>query len=93
MTSRWQATIDPRFNGALCTALVQVCAVLLLSALLLDGGLGFRQSLVAALSYLVVVLVVVARRPLAPTRHDLAVLRWSFIPICIGVVLLFAMCS
>ncbi len=72
-------TYDPRYNGAMGTALALAGAMLLLGALVLDGGTTLRWLLAATLCQCVVVLLVLARRPRSPTDADLAIVRYGIL--------------
>jgi hypothetical protein len=62
--------------------------VLLLYALMLDGGVSLRGALYSWLCYLVGVAVVFVRRGLAVTKGDLLWIKWAWLPfITFGVPL------
>ncbi len=74
---------SPVYEGAKTFALVQQSIVLLLSSLVLDGGDVFHACLVALLAFWVGAIIIGVRRPQTPTRCDLVVIRYGYIPLCI----------
>ena len=62
---------------------VVVLTFLVVSALLLDGGLTLQLTFMAVLGYLGGLAVMAARRPQVPTALDLILVRWGFIPLWI----------
>jgi hypothetical protein len=52
-------------------------------ALLLDGGRTFSFFIVALLSDWVCIILIVARRPMTPTKFDLSFIRIGILPMCI----------
>lgn len=77
---------------ALKFALLVDAIVLVLTALMLDGGQMFRESLAGTLAHLALIVLVVIRRPVVPTKMDVACIRFAgiaiFLTILIGVNLL-----
>lgn len=72
------------YRGAIELAVAQQLIALVATAFLLDGGVLLRASLFAIAAHWVVILAVVLRRPLSPTRFDLGLVRFGFIPV--GVI-------
>ncbi len=62
---------------------VVVLTFLVVSALLLDGGLTLQLTFMAVLGYLGGLAVMAARRPQVPAAMDLILVRWGFIPLWI----------
>lgn len=69
------AVYDRAIRGALLTSV----AFGVLCALMLDGGLLRYRCAVALAGFWVGVALIVVRRPLAPSRDDLAFVRWGFL--------------
>jgi hypothetical protein len=69
-----------KFSHAIVIALAQQVPVLILAALILDGGLILRFCGIAAIAAWVFTLTILLRRPKEPTNIDLAVIKYSFWP-------------
>jgi hypothetical protein len=79
---------SPTYRTPLKFALTQHFVALLLTAFLLDSGAMLRASLFAVAAHWVVIIIVMLRRPLAPTAFDLGSIRLGFVPVAIvaGIV-------
>jgi hypothetical protein len=73
---RTESTRDPFFSAIKVGAIVQL-VLLVLTALVLDGGQLNRLCVVAIIGYWVGVAVVMIRRRTSPTRVDLLFLRYG----------------
>jgi hypothetical protein len=82
------APLSSRYVPAFRLALIEQVLLLGLSSLMLDGGRAFRICAIAVLAYWATSLVLAWRRPTAPTRFDLAFLRYGslMLPIVVGSV-------
>jgi hypothetical protein len=87
-----EITLSPNYNRPLACGAAVVLAILILATLVLDGGLTRRITLIAIMGYLGGAAVMVIRRPKTPTRLDLQLLQFGFIPIWLatGVVARYA---
>jgi hypothetical protein len=65
--------------------LILQSVLLVLSGLLLDGGLTAEINLIAWAAFWGGILVLLVRRPEMPTRFDLWVLRWGYLPLLVVV--------
>jgi hypothetical protein len=65
-------------------ALIQQAVVLVLAAGMLDGGELAQVCFYAFAAFWAGVGVLIARRGAALTRVDILLIRWSYIPLCIG---------
>jgi hypothetical protein len=65
-------------------ALIQQAIVLVLSAGMLDGGELAQICFYAFVAFWGGTGVLVARRGATITRADILLIRWSYIPLCIG---------
>lgn len=73
-------TVPSRWRGSdYALAIAQQGFLLLLTALLLDGGFMFRVCCVAAIAHWIAILVVRGRRPAEPTTLDVGVLKFGFL--------------
>jgi hypothetical protein len=70
---------------ALKSAFVQQCIFLVLGALMLDMGEASHITTVAAIAHWAVILLIICRRPRAPTQGDLLAIRWGYMPIMVLV--------
>lgn len=80
--------VSPLYRGAILQSLRQQVAWGLLCLLLLDGGRGAKVCAATMLGFWAGVAIMMTRRPLAPGRGDLAVLRWGFPPLLVGALTL-----
>jgi ABC-type uncharacterized transport system permease subunit len=67
-----------KHSRAITVAVVQQGFVLILAALILDGGVTLRFCAAAAIASWVCALVIILRRPQQPTNFDLAIIRYGF---------------
>src|SRR5262245_29520537 len=72
------------YHGPLLTALAFTILLLLLSALILDGGEIFRLSAIALAVFWGWVFFVRWHRSLDPTKTDLLLIRWGCLPLVVG---------
>ena len=63
--------------------LITACLV----GLLLDGGVAARVVGVSLLGFWISVGILMVRRPLQPTKYDLAFVKWGFLPVLLVAVL------
>ena len=68
------------YSHAITVALAQHAVVLILAALVLDGGHMLRICTIAALASWLCTLVIMLRRRKQPTRFDLGLVRYGFWP-------------
>ena len=71
--------ISSAYRPAVKTALLQQGIVLVLAALMLDGGLTFNVAVIAVLGYWLGFGVIVVRRPSSPTWGDILLIRYGFL--------------
>ena len=76
-TSR--VTLRPFLN----LVLIQQVPVLLLTALMLDGGRLFQRCTFAALTHWVAIALIVGRRSSNPSSIDDFIVRWGYFPLAI----------
>jgi hypothetical protein len=75
-TSYWRPLLD---------GLILQLVLLALSVVLLDSGLTAEINLIAWAAFWGGILVLLCRRPESPTRFDLWVLRWGYLPLMLVV--------
>jgi hypothetical protein len=73
------AALAPALISAARASLLQQGAVLVLAALVLDGGRTFHAALIAAMAYWLGLAVVVVRRPSSPTAVDVFLVKYGFL--------------
>jgi hypothetical protein len=81
------------YRPAIRFALLQQIPILILTALMLDGGRALRYWGIVMLAHWLAVLLIVVRRPARPTPGDLAVIRYGCWLILIAVVLIAPLVS
>lgn len=74
-------TLSPKYHGAIEMAIAWQLIILLTTALMLDGGMLFRLSLVGAGAHWALILICLVRRPETPTRMDLGFIRFGYVPV------------
>jgi len=66
-------------------AVVQQIIFLVLTALLLDGGQTFRACCITAIVHWVCIAMILVRRPIHPTRIDILLIKYGFLPLAFVV--------
>lgn len=64
-------------------ALAQQLVAFMATALLLDGGFWLRHVLFGLAAHWTLILILLVRRPQAPTRFDLGLIRFGFVPVAL----------
>jgi len=77
---------SPKYNTAFRTALILQGIFAVLTALILDFGQTHRAFWVAFLCQWALVWIILFRRPMNPTRLELAIVRFGIVPILFLVV-------
>jgi hypothetical protein len=70
---------------ALRMAIIQQLIFLVLGALMLDMRQARHVCMVATVAHWATILIVIYRRPRVPTKADLMVIRWGYVPIMLVV--------
>ena len=80
------------FRSAIVFSLICQVPVLLLGAMILDGGLIFRKALIASLAYWAMVLMIWIRNKFNAAKNisdaDILLTKWGYWPMLIAVCLL-----
>jgi hypothetical protein len=69
------------FRDAVRFSALQQIPLIVLSALILDGGLIFNRVIVASVATCLLTAVIATRRWRKPTDIDLLVVKWAFFPL------------
>ncbi len=72
---------SPEYNAAFKTGLLMQAVLAVLTALVLDFGQTHRAFWVAFVCQWAIVWIVLFRRPMQPTRVDLAIVRYGIVPL------------
>jgi len=72
---------SPEYNAAFKTALLMQAVLAVVTALVLDFGQTHRAFWVAFLCQWAMVWIMLFRRPMQPTRFDLAIVRYGIVPL------------
>jgi hypothetical protein len=83
---RFSTALAPALVSAVKASLLQQGVVLILAALVLDGGRTFHAALVAAMAYWLGLVVVAVRRPSSPTAVDVLLVKYGFLFILLIVL-------
>lgn len=78
----------PLYKDAIKLALAQQIPILLLTAGILDGGDLFHICLIPSVAFWVCLLLARWRRPEAPTKLDVILIKWSYVPLCVATFFL-----
>ena len=73
--------LSPQYGRALARGAAVIFLVCIQAALVLDGGLTVQVTLIAIMGYLGGVTAVACRRPQSPSRFDLMLIAWGFVPL------------
>jgi hypothetical protein len=76
---RQKSPVAAVYGPAIRTALLQQGIVLILTALLLDGGQTFSSAVIALVAHWLTVIILVCRRPSSPTEGDVLLVRYGFL--------------
>lgn len=78
------ADLSPHYKRPITVAAVASALLMLLSAVVLDGGGTALATFCAIVGFWTGVILIVARRPQSPTKADIDVLRFGPITVVIG---------
>ena len=81
------ATETPR--RAIASSIVQQVPLLLLTSLILDGGLIFNRFAIAAVAYWTIALIMLLRSQREMTATDLRLLKWGYLPLVLITCILW----
>jgi len=85
MRVAWRNAICGQYKRAFCASVIEQTLGLSLAALMLDGGLTLYGCLLAGVMYWMIAGLVVARRPIVPTRCDLRLVAHGFLSLAFPV--------
>lgn len=86
--SNWTHFDEAAYYPATPAAAIWQASLAVLAALMLDTGETGRAWSAALLSHWAIIWLILLRRPLRPTRFDLAVVRYAMLPLLIIVTFL-----
>lgn len=72
-------------QNAIWFSVIQQVPLLLLSGLILDGGMIFKRIAIASIAYWVMTLIILSRRWLNTSDSDILLVKWAFLPILLVV--------
>ena len=81
------------FRDAIVFTLVQQLPLLLLSAMILDGGLVFKRVAIASLAFWILTLIIMLRRGRNIAKSDLLFIKWGYLPILLATCVLWMVAS
>jgi hypothetical protein len=81
-------TVSPAYRAAIIVSLPQQVATILLTVLMLDGGVLRQVCGMAFLAFWVGVGLIMLRGPLSPSRVDLFLIRFGFVPLFVAACFL-----
>ena len=77
-------------RDAISFTLIQQLPILLLSALLLDGGWVFKRVAVASVAFWIITLIILMRRGRNMPKSDLLLIKWGYLPMLLTSCVLWA---
>ena len=97
LTSR-SASADARFSvgpfrDAIVFTLVQQIPLLILSALILDGGLVFKRVVIASIAFCILTLLITVRRGPNISGSDILLVKWGYLPVLLVTCILWMVAS
>lgn len=81
------------FRDAIYFTLIQQVPLLMLSALLLDGGLVFKRVGIASIAFWFLALIILIRRGRTVPESDILVLKWGFLPLLFVTFILWSVAA
>lgn len=84
-TKRKRLDYSPKYNKAFLTGILIQAVLAIVTALVLDGGQTHRAFWVAFLCQWAMTWILLFRRPLEPTKLDLAIVRFGIVPIMLMI--------
>ena len=81
------------FRDAIVFTLVQQIPLLMLSALLLDGGLVFKRVAIASIAFCILTLVIMVRRGPNLPDTDILLVKWGYLPVLLVTCILLMVAS
>jgi hypothetical protein len=82
------ASLSTKYRFSLTVALVLQTGASLLAAVTIDGGMSLRWVIFTMIAFWPAVLLIMHRRPLAPTKWDLIFVRSGCLLVGIAVLLM-----
>ena len=83
--ARGRRRMSREFLVALRGAFLTQAVMAGLTALVLDGGLAHRAFWLSSVCQGAITGMIFIRRPMCPTRHDLALIRFGIVPLTIAI--------
>ena len=77
-------------RDAISFTLIQQLPILLLSALLLDGGWVFKRVAVASVAFWIITLIILMRRGRNMPKSELLLIKWGYLPMLLTSCVLWA---
>lgn len=84
--ANWTDFSEESYLPAMRTALIWQGVIGVLALLVLDGGQTWRAFGAAFLCHWSIIWILLFRRPLAPTRVDLALVRYATLPLLVLIL-------
>ena len=85
-------SVEP-FRDAIVLTLVQQVPLLMLSALLLDGGLVFKCVAIASIAFCILTLVIMVRRGANIPDTEILLVKWGYLPVLLVTCILWMVAS
>lgn len=81
------------FRDALIFTLIQQLPLLVLTALMLDGGIALRRVAVACIAFWIMALVIVVQRGRTLPDLDILLVKWGYLPLLLLTCILWAVAA
>ena len=81
------------FRDAIRFSVIQQLPLLILSALLLDGGLVFKRVAIASIAFWILILIIMIRRGRNIPSPDIYLVKWGYLPMLLTTCILWFVLS
>ena len=81
------------FRDAIVFTMFQQLPLLMLSAMLLDGGLVFKRVAIASVAYWILVVIIMIRRGRNIPDADKLLVKWGYLPLLLITCILWLVAS
>lgn len=89
MRGAWRSEICGRYKGCLVTSLVEHALVIGFASLMLDFGITLYACILGGVLYWMIVGLILANRPLTPTRWDLLLVTHGFFMMGFAIAIIY----
>ena len=81
------------FGDAIRFSVIQQLPLLMLSFMLLDGGLVFKRVAIASIAFSILILIIMIRRGRNIPNADINLVKWGYLPMLLTTCILWMVIS